>query len=369
MITKEDAVGERSSDPRRRAGEEGERQMRFYLRRAFLDAADVHVLNDVRLEDPEHPEADGSPGVCQMDHLVVHRLGMFIIESKSVHGRVRVRDDGSGGDEWTRHDGNATKAIPSPVQQARRQGELLRKYLHRHREQLLGKVPVGLRFITNLVAGTDQRGFRKMPIQVIVAFADHTEIDRVRHWQPPTEPFPTFVCKADQAAEKVRSQVDEHARATRLLTPSAGDHGLWRMSAEEVANVAAFLCEHHVPFSSGRAQDHSPRVARAATAMVEPKVKTTSRPAGDTATEARCKTCGDARLTALWGKFGYYWKCLSCGGNTAMPTTCGVCGAQGHRGQTVRIRKEGPAYFRVCDSCSIEERLWTEPSAALGPRG
>jgi RNase P subunit RPR2 len=43
-----------------------------------------------------------------------------------------------------------------------------------------------------------------------------------------------------------------------------------------------------------------------------------------------------------------------------MPTVCSGCGAEGARGKTVRIRKDGPKFFRSCESCGIEERVWME---------
>ena len=73
--------------------------MAHYLQRAFAADVDIHVLHDLRLEDAEQPGDDGSPGACQIDHLVVHRWGMFIVESKSVTEEVRIRSDGAGGDE------------------------------------------------------------------------------------------------------------------------------------------------------------------------------------------------------------------------------------------------------------------------------
>ena len=76
------------SEPRQQAGAEAERQMAHYLNRTFSQDPDAHVLNGLRLENRERPEQDGSPGKCQIDHLIVHRLGMFIIESKSVTEEV-----------------------------------------------------------------------------------------------------------------------------------------------------------------------------------------------------------------------------------------------------------------------------------------
>ncbi|MCY4488454.1 MAG: nuclease-related domain-containing protein [Deltaproteobacteria bacterium] len=90
------------TDPRLRAGVKAEGQMAHYLHRAFSNNPETHVLHGLRLEDRQQPEQDGSPGVCQTDHLIVHRWGMFIIESKSVTEEVGVRPDNTGGDQWSR---------------------------------------------------------------------------------------------------------------------------------------------------------------------------------------------------------------------------------------------------------------------------
>ena len=137
--------------------------MAHYLHRRFANDRDVHVLHGLRLEDREQREQDGSPGVCQIDHLIVHRWGMFIVESKSVTGEVRIRPDGSGGDEWSRVYRGREKGMPSPIRQAERQGEFLRTILRRNRDELLGRMPLGLRTLAKVLNGTGPARLRGRP--------------------------------------------------------------------------------------------------------------------------------------------------------------------------------------------------------------
>ena len=123
-------------EPHLQAGAEAERQMAHYLNRAFKQDPELHALHGLRLVDRGQPEQDGSPGVCQIDHLIVHRWGMFIIESKSVKEEVRVRGDGSGGDEWSRLHRGSEVGMPSPIRQAMRQAEFLRAALQQHRTEV-----------------------------------------------------------------------------------------------------------------------------------------------------------------------------------------------------------------------------------------
>ncbi|RMH11766.1 MAG: NERD domain-containing protein [Planctomycetota bacterium] len=344
------------SDPRHRAGAEAERQMAFYLHRDFASDSALLVINDLRLVDPDQPEYDGRPGVCQIDHLVLHRWGAFIIESKSVTDEVSVRGDGAGGDEWTRRYGRRQYGFPSPIQQARRQGEFLRAFLQRHREHLLGKMPPGLRTLTKLMAGTDQRGFTNMPIQIIVAISDRGKIRRVNGWNEPEIPFRTFVSKADLVPAKIREELGKHKAASSLLGETRGEYGVWSMKAEELPIVAGFLASRHT--SPGDEQPCPSAADR--TPPAEGSVNSGQTSSASILTGPACKSCGGTRLTAKWGKYGYYWKCLSCSANTSMPTVCPACGAEGNRGKSVRIRKDGPKYFRACQQCGVEELIWTD---------
>lgn len=336
-----------SEEAKRAAGKRAEKQQAFYLHRAFGLSSDIVVLNDIRIEDAEQPEADGSVGVCQLDHLILHRFGAVIVESKSVSDEVSVKGDGHGGDEWARKYGGRQQAFPSPIRQASRQGAFLRVLLQREREQLLGKMPKGTRMIAKLIAGSDQRGFAQMPIQIIVSISDSGKIRRVGGWKEPQEPFPVYVCKADLVTEYVAKEIERHQRHSRLTGPRDGDYGMWAMKPEEVQAVTAFLSERHTP----RVQKPAAAVDSAGSAPLQSTPKHVSA--------AACRDCASSNLEAKWGRYGYYWMCRDCGKNTAMPTECSVCGVVGSRGETVRIRKDGPKYFRCCTACGIEERIWT----------
>ena len=184
--------------------------MAHYLHREFSRDSEIHVVHGLRLVDAEQPEPDGKAGVCQVDHLVIHRWGMFIVESKSVTEEIRVRSDGSGGDEWSRVYHGKETGIPSPIQQARRQARFLRTVLNRHREELLGKQAVGLRTLSKIVVGSDQRGFGAAPIQIVVAISDKGNIRRIDGWDEPRKPFRVFVTKADLVPQKIREEIARH---------------------------------------------------------------------------------------------------------------------------------------------------------------
>ena len=368
MIVKSALSGPLPSDPKLRAGVDAERQMAHYLHRDFVTDPDIFVLNDIRLVDPEQPEHDGKPGVCQIDHLVLHRWGAIIVESKSVTDEVAVQDDGSGGDEWTRKFRGREQGFPSPIQQARRQGEFLRAFLQSHKDKLVGRFAPGIRILAKAIHGSDQRGFAKMPIQIMIAVSDGGKIRRVNSWREPAKPFRTFVSKADLVPTKVREEFAKHRAAMKLTNVSISEYGMWSMKAEEVGVVTEFLLLSHKPrvATADPEQEPSPQPPRVSPKKGTPKRDAVSHPgvASKPHVGAACKQCSGTDLVAKWGKYGYYWACNGCNTNTAMPTICSACGAEGLRGKTVKIRKDGPKFYRTCEQCSIEEMIWT----ASGPR-
>ena len=331
--------------------------MAHYLDRAFRDDPKTQVLHGLHITDSDQPEQTGTTGVCQIDHLIVHRWGMFIIETKSVSGTIRVRPDGTGGDEWQRVSGAQETGMPSPIQQARRQADFLRNYLQPHHTDLLGRQPIGLRTITKLQAGTDQRSFRHMPIQLIVAISDKAIIDKQQGWSEPQKPFRVFLAKADQVPAKIARELDRHRAGSAMLNPlPTGEYGIWRTEGDESLRIAQFLAAQHVPpgpsFSARSSRTTANGPIHSSTA--EPPPPATPHPTP----EIRCE-CGSSRLTAHWN-YGHYWRCNDCKNTWNMPCECSNCPAVGKRGKPVRIRKQGPDYFRQCDDCQHSELLWTQ---------
>ena len=352
--------GASSKDPRQRAGAAAERQMAHYLHRTFNDDPNVCVLHGLRIEDPDQSEQNGAPGVCQIDHLLLHRWGVFIVESKSVSQEVRVRPDGTGGDEWSRVWQGRESGMPSPILQAKRQSEFLRTILQRHRAELVGRKAFGFRTVSKVMVGTDQRGFKYMPMQLVISVSDRGRITRLDGWKEPRKPFQVYVTKADLVPDKIAKEINKHRKGGSLVgtITLTNQYGLWDMKQEEVLNVAEFLESRH----SGVASAASSLPPQTKTGPVQKTEHASSTSRDDSSFQASCKHCGSSKLNARWGKFGYYWRCGECGKNTKMPVACSACSAEGGRGNTVvKIRKAGAKYFRECGACGTSELIWSAP--------
>lgn len=305
MIVKE-LEPQAPTDPLRRAGHEAERQMAHYLKRAFGDDPYKFVLNNLRVE------REGE--VAQLDHLVVHRHGLVVVESKSVAGQVSVNERG----EWTRWWKGQGRGMASPVLQARRQLDLLLRVLEGHTGDLLERRMFG------------QRRFDAMRRDVLVAISDGGRITR-------KGALPEVV-KADQVPDRVRE-----------IIGAAGGFGAFAFSDAELTRLTAFLRTRHQPAgvadASGEPVDAPPPPA---VQTPEPAAPAQVRTSQERQSQARptpglsCRTCGSADLAVLYGKYGYYLKCQACGGNTPAKPVCPSCGQPG------RLHKAGREFTAGC---------------------
>lgn len=360
MIVKEKTVAA-PQDKFGAAGHQAEMQMAFYLRRAFGDSPDIYVFNDLRLV------RNGE--VAQIDHLVFHRFGFVIVESKSVTGTIEVNQHL----EFQRTFGNRRTGMKSPITQAQMQAQLLRQLLNDFREQLRRK----------LYFGTVQGEFGAERFKTLVAVSDQGLIKRV-NCDPPE------LVKADQIASRVLSMIDAHAQASggggfvkfMFAKQSEGDQilkdRLVPYTVEESQAIGNFLLSQHTPLSRSSTPPALPPAlppSRAAALAVSdntfgelepPKTSrsTLIEPAENRVTTEQpsspyfeCRHCKSKELSIVYGQYGYYFKCSSCDGNTPIDSKCSACG------QKAKISKSGTDFSKKCSNCETHEVFFSNPSS------
>ena len=197
------------SDPRLLAGEEAEKQLAHYLKRAFKKRDDCFVINDLRLTH------DGE--TAQIDHLIVSPYGLVIIESKSCHSTIIVDEF----NRWARTFNGKQEGMQSPVLQATEQGRIVKELLRANTETLLGK----------MLMGSVQKGFGYCPFLIYVAVSDSGIIEQ--------KTVVPELYKADEVAKAITGTLDALKEKSDLLSPKfwlTSEVG-WRMKLEWGRNV------------------------------------------------------------------------------------------------------------------------------------
>lgn len=304
MILK-DVDEQATLDKYQKAGLSAEKQMAFYLKRAFGNEENILVINSLRLEKLDD--------AAQIDHLILHEYGMIIIESKSVSTKVAVNEYG----EWARAVNGKAQGMPSPVKQAQRQAEFLKKYLTPFTDVLLKKV-VGI-----------QLKFDKMPIDIIVAISDQGIINRPKKQIDDLN----YIRKADQVVDKINEILAKYKKEDAVLRPTLKMPYYLGKAARK--NTSQFLLKRHKPYVSG---DVPPSKDQ----KISPQKKVSPVAAKQWAV---CGKCNGKSVLVAYGKYGYYIKCKDCDQNTAIKESCPTCKDK------LRVRKQKENFFLDCKTC------------------
>lgn len=314
------------SDKFEKAGHEAERKVAYYLRMAFGDEPRLLILNDLRLEFEDGITA-------QMDHLLIHQFGLIIIESKSIAGKLQVKDDG----QWMRwyHDTKTGKdrslGMQNPIKQARLQGQTLQHVLLKSATEDTRKM------------------LENFPVDVLVTISDAgVFLAHDRSLYPE-------VCKADQVEEKIKHLVLERAATSQ---PNS-----FRLSEANKLTLAEYLVKIHRPYSSDHKETYA-QIPNTETVRIGQKVfEYVVRPDTPksfitsvinatkprvTWTQHACRKCHSANLEIRYAK-NYFFKCLDCDTNSRIEANCPRCN------RLLKVRKDKNQFFVECSACQTSE--------------
>lgn len=305
----------------RKAGLKGEAESAYLIDFEFAASRNWAVLHDLRLEYAGR--------VAQIDHLLINRwLDFYVLESKHFHAGLKITDDG----EFLRWNAfrKTYEGMPSPLEQNDRHIAVLRDVV------ATLDLPVRL-------------GVRITPaFSSLVLVAPNARIDRPRRFDS------ARVIKADQLRKRIWKDIDEENPLLSLVKAAK------LVSSETMEQLGRQLAALHRPLiapGSGPAPAHPTRLARVREQTAPPlHVREEPAPPPPAPREApACKSCGHSAGEVMYGKYGYYFRCGRCQGNTAIRFTC----KPGHK---PRLRKQGAEFFRDCGECGTSTLFHRNPA-------
>lgn len=332
MILK-DKIFTNSDDKFQQAGDAAERELAFYLKRYFADSPDVLVLHDLRIQLGDE--------VAQIDHLIIHPAGVTTVETKSVAGKIQMKEDG----QWLRWYGNnQSKGMASPLIQVKLQLELLKSLLRK-----------------NL---TKPEQLDKVPFDALIA------ISTQGIFIPPKSNAPGNVYKAELIGEQVLARCQRQRLWPNEMMNKLAQFLLRQHTAKDCSTPsaaasmppaqAAIAPASPTPKASAPVPEQKPQ-PRITTAMphlsyIGGKLKPAGLLRGMLGGEkyrkvyaTYCKKCQSQNLEFRYGQHGYYLRCLDCDANTGIKLDCRLCGRQ------IKLRKESQFLFVECGHCQISE--------------
>jgi len=277
-------------------GYQAEKDNAYYLDFAFKDSSTIILLHDIRIEHKGK--------VAQIDHILINRIGIEILESKSFTGELTIKKDGSLDVKY----GQKIETFPNPIEQNKRHLEIIRDYI---KENI--KLPTNIKFLginidstvlinpkTTLVNDTLPKGFER---------AD------------------SFITKWNERTDKMNPLAVFKTLGTIL-------------TVDRVQEIAEFLVKNHKPKSYDYRKKYPIKKD------VETKIDSK---------KFLCSKCNDSNLEIRYGKYGYYFKCLSCNGNSSIKLNCS------DKSCKPKLQKKKFEFYQVCEICGINKLFFTNP--------
>lgn len=291
------------------SGERNEQNSAYYLDFKYKDSENWVVIHDLRIEHRGR--------VAQIDHLLINRvLDIFVLESKNYYYGVKISEEG----EFLLWDGKTYQAIESPFEQNQRHILALQQAID---DRKLAPNRLGFAIPTNC-----RNYILVAPTSKLI--------------KPPTAPFDlSTVVKADAFVSTVAKEMEKTSVVT--MTKIIGTDTLREFGEKLVRLHRPGAIDYAAKFGLKEATSPPPVAPPPIVAMPEPPIYASAPDNGTK--KPLCKNCQSEKLAIVYGKFGYYFKCAACDGNTPIKISCGK------DGHSERIRKEGQSFFRECAEC------------------
>ena len=193
-------------------------------------------------------------------------------------------------------------------------------------------------------------GLRLAPtFHTLVLIAPDARIDRPKKFDT------SRVIKADQLSKTLKKDLDDSG--------VLGAFSLAKVVASEtIEDIGRQLLLRHAPIKidyTAKFGLNTVQKTVAATTVVSPPIKLQPKQEVQDKKSMKCRACGSEKLTVQYGKYGYFFKCASCDGNTPIKLGCGV---DGHK---ERLRKEGNKFYRECTDCKTSSLFFQNPAEKI----
>jgi len=292
-----------------RAGNKGEQESAYFI--DFDNAASTNrvVLHDLRFEVNDR--------VAQIDHLMINRLlDVYVFETKHFNAGIKITEEGEFL-RWNNYK-KTFEGMPSPLAQNERHIQVLKDVF----EQIDMPTRLGLRLAPTF--------------HTLILIAPNARIDRPKKFDS------SRVVKADVLGKTLQRDNEE----TSVLGAFGSVAKI--VSLETIEDIGRQLMLRHTPITINYAAKfglNSVQQMAPAPTVTSTPAKSPPQQTGQVKETLKCRSCGSEKLSIQYGKYGYFFKCASCGGNGPIKLGCGM---EGHK---ERLRKDGDKFFRECPEC------------------
>lgn len=292
-----------------KAGLKAEAEAAYFIDFNFKSSQNYAVIHDLRL--------DINGRVAQIDHLLINRtLDIYVLETKSFHAGLKINEVG----EFLRWNDykKMYEGMASPLEQNERHMAVLKDAI----KAIEMPKRLGIRLAPNF--------------KPYVLVATNARIDR------PSTFDTSNVIKADILHTSIMAEFDEPVLNSLKNPLGVLSSAAKIVSSETIDDVARKLAALHQPMTVNY------KAKFGINDQLVNRVKILENSHSLQAAQ-QCRSCKNTNLNIQYGKYGYYFKCSNCSGNTPIKVACSK------ENCLARLRKEGDQFFRECASCQSSE--------------
>ncbi len=270
-----------------------EKDNAYLLDFELKDSKNIVVLHDIRIEHNDR--------VAQIDHILISRLEVTVLESKSFSGNLTSKDDGS---LLVAYGKNKTR-YPNPIEQNRRHVQVLQNLIN-----------------DKFNLQTNTKLFGGLIFDAKVLINPKTTITNRK--------LPNGFERADSYLTKREKDIDNMS-AIKILSMASRI-----MTIGKVKELGEFLIQNNKPKSYDYKNKYRIKISQK-NEKYEVKYK--------------CTKCESQNLQVNYGR-NYYFKCLDCKNNIPIKHTCKTKGCK------PKTKKRKLQFFKICEICGIDKLFY-----------
>jgi len=299
-----------------RSGIKGEKEAAYELDFHFKNSKNYALLHDIRLEVKGR--------VAQIDHLLIDRtLCVYVFETKNFSSGIKINEEGEFL-SWNYYK-KTFEGTPSPIAQNQRHVSVLSDFFK------TSEMPTRL-------------GFTLTPdIIPLTLIANTARIDRPKNFDT------SAVIKCDALS----STLDKNTKDMSAIKIFGSVSRI--VSRETIEKVGRLLKYSHKPIEINYLAKFG--LSEPSETKIKTELSKTQKKPAPVSTPTHnsfsCSKCNSDNTKMLSGRYGYYFKCQDCEGNTSIKLKCITQDCK------PRIKKKKGQFFEECETCN-SSRLYYE---------
>ena len=273
----------------------------------------IRVFNGLRFEMDNY--------AIQIDHLILHKCGMIVIENRSETADIDINLIG----QWTQTYKNKSLKITSPLEQGERKMEFIRSVLE-HNHKLL-----------RLKTSKNQNDFKEFAFDLIVAISDHGNINSS------SGNSPIEICRRSNVVDTILQIAEDQRKEAASIFPR-----IYRQSKalnnDELFRLTAYFRKSHTPLDRSKIRQNQ--------TSTQAKVLKPSY--------YSCENCGSKQVFMEHNN-GYQLYCLDCSHILEIDKHCNSCNKQAY------VRRDENKFYLECENCLNNELIFVDGNIIAVP--